>query len=212
MKQMFWFNKKQLPPNIETFPDDQQDVIYGNSDGSVMYPLELDPESELQYANALPVMREILRNWMLLDIKLAADNGQPLNSTLSYQIKSIDLKFLPTDTMHEALLRCMHDTPANYSGTRLQDAFVRIALAVPTPVLQVFTGRFLYGMLYSISNEINGIPVPTKPQWIALLAELPWVPYLVLIQDIFETDKVLSELFSKISEDYSNRNSNNNEA
>lgn len=180
---MNWFKKAPLLDNTE--------VIYGDPDGMQKFRLVCDPEL---YAKGLDTIRGLLREWMIQDIVQTTSNGQKLETSLLYQIKDIDLKVLPYPVQKEVLLKCMEDTPMDYSGSRLLDTFVRINIEVPTEVLETVKGKFLYGMVYGLSKQIGEVVYPTKQDWLNLLAEVAWCPYLIFIQQLFDSDEITDRI------------------
>lgn len=184
---MLWFKKKEVLDSTE--------VIYGDPDGLVKFRLVCDPEL---YAKGLDTIRTLLREWMVQDIVQTTTNGQTLESSLLYQIKDVDLKVLPFPIQKETLMRCMEDTPMNFSGSRLLDTFVRINVEVPTEVLETVKGKFLYGMVYGLPRSVGDLVYPVKQDWINLISEMVWAPYLLFIQQLFDSDEITARI-SKIS-------------
>lgn len=180
---MNWFKKAPLLDNTE--------VIYGDPDGMQKFRLVCDPEL---YAKGLDTIRGLLREWMIQDIVQTTSNGQKLETSLLYQIKDIDLKVLPYPVQKEVLLKCMEDTPMDYSGSRLLDTFVRINIEVPTEVLETVKGKFLYGMVYGLPKQIGEVVYPTKQDWLNLLSEVVWCPYLIFIQQLFDSDEITDRI------------------
>ena len=183
---MFSFFKKRIPL-------DTNEIIYGDERGLVRYRLVCDPDI---YAKGLEKIFEHLRTWIIQDITQTTNNNQPIETTLIYQIKDIDLKVLPYPIQKETLINCMKDTEINFSGARLLDTFVRINIEVPTEVLETVKGKFLYGMIYGLPKELGDIVYPKRQDWLNLITEMPWAPFLVFLQELFDSDTITAKISS----------------
>lgn len=148
----------------------------------------LSVDQEL-YDKCLEKIKGFLKTWAMQDIYLATNTNQPVEATLIFQLKDIDIKFLPYPSYKEVLRLCMKDTPVNNSGSRFFDAIVRIHMAIEPSILAAIKGRFISSMTYALSAQINDMQLPSKEDWIRLLAEMPWVIYLPFIQELYETDE-----------------------
>ena len=95
------------------------------------------------------------------------------------------------------LLQIIADDEISHGGSRLLDAIVLIHTVVPTEVIETFKGKFLYGMLYGLSNAENKLP--TKEMWVYALAVVPWIPFIIIIQEIMSLES-MSGATSSISE------------
>ena len=164
---------------------DNTAIIFADDSGLIGWPLDCDQQL---FETGTAVIKKHLKIWAMQDIAFTTSNNQPVESSLIYQLKDFDLKLLPYDEPKETLMQVLRDTPVNASGTRLMDAFVRIALETPTPVVETLKGRLLYGMVYGISRVINEVAMPSKALWVKLIQEFPWVIYLPFIQELYETD------------------------
>ena len=172
---------------------DTNEIIYGDEFGLIRYRLLCDPEI---YAKGLEKVSEHLRKWIVQDIIQTTNNNQAIETTLLFQIKDIDLKVLPYPIQKDTLLKCMTDTEINFSGSRLLDTFTRINIEVPTEVLETIKGKFLYGMIYGLPKSLGDIVYPKRQDWLNLIAEMPWCPFLVFIQDLFDSDEITSKISS----------------
>lgn len=150
----------------------------------VMYPIMAENNEE--YENGLETMKNLIARWILQDIKLVTEIGRPLESSLSYSLRNIDVKFLPFPSYWDILLQSMKDTEFNRSGSRFFDTIANIYIEVPTEVIRTFIGKFLYGMIYGLPRYINDQPVPTKDDWVNFLAQVPWAPFLQLVQTVLD--------------------------
>jgi hypothetical protein len=185
------FNFFKDPPSpIE----DTADVIYLDQDGDSFFSLECDP---MLYAQGLNSIRTILANWIKEDRAIAADTAIGVEGTVSYLLNNIDVKMLPHAIYLDNLLKIITDTEINHGGSRLLDAIVLIHTVVPTEVIETFKGKFLYGMLYGLSNVENKLP--TKDMWVYALATVPWIPFIVIIQEIISLES-LGNATSSITE------------
>lgn len=182
--------------NIVPFLPDNEQQIFRSYNPTDFYPLEVEDTEE--YRHTLEVIRDNLRSWMAQDQAFTASTAQPLTYSLSYSLKEIDLKFLPYPAYLARFKECLMDTEINNSGSRLMDVINRIYLMIPPRHMAVLQGRFIYGMIYGMAAEVNGRPLPSKEDWIDLLDQYPWVPFLAFIQDIYETDEVLAQVLKRI--------------
>ena len=168
----------------EPITEDSMDGII--LDENYTLPIIMDNE---EYRKGLETMKGILANWIRQDFtSLSMIRQSPATDSLVHAFRNIDLKFLPYPLMREQLENALEDTNISFSGSRFFDAIVLIHSQVPTEVIETFKGKFLHGMLYGLPREINGNPLPSKQNWISLLAKHPWVPFIQLIQAIFEDE------------------------
>ena len=175
---MFNFFKK--PPLLDT-----SDTIYLDQNGTSFFSLECDPAL---YAQGLNSIRTILANWIKEDRAIAADTALSIEGTVSYLLNNIDVKMLPHAIYLDNLLQIIADDEINRGGSRLLDAIVLIHTVVPTEVIETFKGKFLYGMLYGLSNIDDKFP--TKDMWVYALAIVPWIPFIVIIQEIMSLESM----------------------
>lgn len=186
---MLFFSKKPAPEIKDT-----TETIYLSNDGSSFYELICDP---LLYAQGLMSIRTILANWIAEDRAIAASTAIDTKGTVSYLLNTLDVKMVPHAIYLEQLINIIQDNEVNRGGSRLLDAIALIHTVVPTEVIQCFKGKFLYGMVYGLS-DVNNI-LPTKEQWVHALAVIPWIPFIIIIQEILSTEYIGSNVTSSIS-------------
>lgn len=188
---MLFFSKKPEPkPELK----DTTDIIYLSEDGSSFYELTCDP---LLYAQGLMSIRTILSNWITEDRFIASSTAIDPQGTVSYLLNTLDIKMIPHAIYLEQLINIIQDNDINRGGSRLLDAIVLIHTVVPTEVIQCFKGKFLYGMLYGLS-DVNQV-LPNKSQWVYALAVVPWIPFISIIQEIMSLENLGSNVTSSIS-------------
>lgn len=188
---MLFFSKKPEPkPELK----DTTDIIYLSEDGSSFYELTCDP---LLYAQGLMSIRTILSNWIIEDRFIASSTAIDPQGTVSYLLNTLDIKMIPHAIYLEQLINIIQDNDINRGGSRLLDAIVLIHTVVPTEVIQCFKGKFLYGMLYGLS-DVNQV-LPNKSQWVYALAVVPWIPFISIIQEIMSLENLGSNATSSIS-------------
>lgn len=187
---MLFFSKKKFTPEIK----DTTETIYLTNDGSSFYELSCDP---LLYSQGLMSIRTILANWIAEDRAIAADTAIDTKGTVSYLLNTLDVKMVPHAIYLEQLINIIKDNEVNRGGSRLLDAIALIHTVVPTDVIQCFKGKFLYGMLYGLS-DVNNV-LPTKEQWVHALAVIPWIPFIIIIQEILSTEYLGTNATSSIS-------------
>ena len=188
---MLFFSKKPEPkPELK----DTTDIIYLSEDGSSFYELTCDP---LLYAQGLISIRTILSNWITEDRFIASSTAIDPQGTVSYLLNTLDIKMIPHAIYLEQLINIIQDNDINRGGSRLLDAIVLIHTVVPTEVIQCFKGKFLYGMLYGLS-DVNQV-LPNKSQWVYALAVVPWIPFISIIQEIMSLENLGSNATSSIS-------------
>ena len=188
---MLFFSKKPEPkPELK----DTTDIIYLSEDGSSFYELTCDP---LLYAQGLMSIRTILSNWITEDRFIASSTAIDPQGTVSYLLNTLDIKMIPHAIYLEQLINIIQDNDINRGGSRLLDASVLIHTVVPTEVIQCFKGKFLYGMLYGLS-DVNQV-LPNKSQWVYALAVVPWIPFISIIQEIMSLENLGSNVTSSIS-------------
>ena len=187
---MLFFSKKKPEPEIK----DTTDAIYLTKDGKSFYELSCDP---MLYAQGLQSIRTILANWIVEDRAIATDTAIDAKGTVSYLLNTLDVKMIPHAIYLEQLINIITDNEVNRGGSRLLDAIALIHTVVPTEVVQSFKGKFLYGMLYGLS-DVNSV-LPTKEQWVHALAVIPWIPFIIIIQEILSTEYLGPNATSSIS-------------
>ncbi len=179
-----WFLKHQ--PLV-----DNTDVIFLDESGAQALPLFCD---QTLYLQSRETIRSILRAWIMQDMNLATSaGGRPLDGSLAYRIRNVDLKYLAYPDQLANFLDCMQDTGTSFSGSRLMDAFVNIYLNVPIEITEYIKGKFLYGMLYGITST-NDREFPTKQEWVTTLKGYPWIPFLCYIQEMIDTEEEIVRL------------------
>lgn len=177
-----FFSKKSKPKPVL---NDTTDIIYLSEDGSSFYELTCDP---VLYAQGLISIRTILANWIAEDRAVATSTALAPQGTVSYLLNNLDIKMVPHAIYLEQLINIIRDNEVNRSGSRLLDAIALIHTVVPTEVIQCFKGKFLYGMLYGLSDIDQTLP--TKEQWVHALAVLPWIPFILIIQEIVSVENI----------------------
>lgn len=177
-----FFSKKSKPKPVL---NDTTDIIYLSEDGSSFYELTCDP---VLYAQGLISIRTILSNWIAEDRAVATSTALAPQGTVSYLLNNLDIKMVPHAIYLEQLINIIRDNEVNRSGSRLLDAIALIHTVVPTEVIQCFKGKFLYGMLYGLSDIDQTLP--TKEQWVHALAVLPWIPFILIIQEIMSVENI----------------------
>lgn len=177
-----FFSKKSKPKPVL---NDTTDIIYLSEDGSSFYELTCDP---VLYAQGLVSIRTILANWIAEDRAVATSTALAPQGTVSYLLNNLDIKMVPHAIYLEQLINIIRDNEVNRSGSRLLDAIALIHTVVPTEVIQCFKGKFLYGMLYGLSDIDQTLP--TKEQWVHALAVLPWIPFILIIQEIMSVENI----------------------
>lgn len=170
---------------------DTTEALYLDETGLRYLPLQGDNEA---VTRAVEKINDILRKWMMQDLMTTTENNQSVDDSLLYQLKEIDLKFLPFPIQLSTLERCMEDTELNHSGSRLMDAIVQISIEVPIEIAELIKGKFLYAQLFSIPRSINGIELPTKNDWLQTFQAVPWAHYLQFIQQLFDEDDIIKKL------------------
>lgn len=177
-----FFSKKSKPKPVL---NDTTDIIYLSEDGSSFYELTCDP---VLYAQGLISIRTILSNWIAEDRAVATSTALAPQGTVSYLLNNLDIKMVPHAIYLEQLINIIRDNEVNRSGSRLLDAIALIHTVVPTEVIQCFKGKFLYGMLYGLSDIDQTLP--NKEQWVHALAVLPWIPFILIIQEIMSVENI----------------------
>lgn len=192
------FFKKQEPQEPEQeeitpiYKEDTLDRIYLDATGDRFY--ELNSVSDEEIRSALEIIKNKLHYWMLLDISIAGSvNIKPLES-FSVRLATIDLKYLPKTGNWSQLDSYIESNTAYQPASRLLDVITEISLEVSPKLLECLKGRFLYGMLYSLPLSLNEKAFPTKYEWLDALAQQPWIFYLPLIQEIYDTDHAIAKL------------------
>ena len=162
-------------------PDDTE-YIYLSEDGDFNFPLTY--EDNAVYAAGLNDIRTIFIKWIAEDQRLAAETGQRIEGTVSYLLGTLDLKFLANPSSIQRLLDILQCDGITQSGSRFLDAIMLIYATVPTPVLECYKGKFLYGVIYGLPNTIDENKLPTKEMWVELLRTAPYAPFILLLQEV----------------------------
>lgn len=180
-----FFSRKVILPEIPT-------CIVTNEETGELLPLVMQPgdlEGEQAYKDATEIVKHHLSVWMQSDLFYVTKTNRHFDVTLSHQIYCLSLPFLPTPRAMEAFAHILSGNGINSSGTRLIEACIRATSYITPEAFKVITGRFLYAMTETTQQVApTGDPYPSKEEWVALLTEVPWVPYLQFIQELYETD------------------------
>ena len=49
-------------------------------------------------------------------------------------------------------------------------------------------------MVYGLPKQIGEITYPNKQDWLNLLSEVSWCPYLIFIQQLFDSDEITDKI------------------
>ena len=201
-----FLHKKAPAPEIDTEstetteneskPIDTVSTIY--LDREQKYFLPLDYPDEHEYKELLEIVRAKLRSWMLMDIDLARSVDRAVDSSLSIKLATIDIKFLPKTGNWTQFLSYIENNPIYSPLTRLLDTIDQLAMEVPPKFLETVKGRFLYGMVYMMPKKCSSHDLPTKDEWVSILTQMPWIFLLPIIQELYDTDKVIQLLNRKL--------------
>lgn len=198
-----FIHKKAPAPEIDTEPTendskpiDTVSTIY--LDREQKYFLPLDYPDEHEYKELLEIVRAKLRSWMLMDIDLARSVDRAVDSSLSIKLATIDIKFLPKTGNWTQFLSYIENNPIYSPLTRLLDTIDQLAMEVPPKFLETVKGRFLYGMVYMMPKKCSSHDLPTKDEWVSILTQMPWIFLLPIIQELYDTDKVIQLLNRKL--------------
>ena len=201
-----FLHKKAPVPEIDTEPTESSEnelkpidtisTIY--LDREQKYFLPLDYPDEHEYKELLEIVRAKLRSWMLMDIDLARSVDRAVDSSLSIKLATIDIKFLPKTGNWTQFLSYIENNPIYSPLTRLLDTIDQLAMEVPPKFLETVKGRFLYGMVYMMPKKCSSHDLPTKDEWVSILTQMPWIFLLPIIQELYDTDKVIQLLNRKL--------------
>ena len=180
----------------ESKPIDTISTIY--LDREQKYFLPLDYPDEHEYKELLEIVRAKLRSWMLMDIDLARSVDRAVDSSLSIKLATIDIKFLPKTGNWTQFLSYIENNPIYSPLTRLLDTINQLSMEVPPKFLETVKGRFLYGMVYMMPKKCSSHDLPTKDEWVSILTQMPWIFLLPIIQELYDTDKVIQLLNRKL--------------
>ena len=181
---------------IENKSIDTISTIY--LDDEQNYFLSLDYPDEHEYKELLEIVRAKLRSWMLMDIDLAKSIDRGIDNSLSIKLATIDLKFLPKTGNWIQFLSYIENNPIYSPLPRLLDTINQLSMEVPPRFLETLKGRFLYGMVYMMPKNFNSYALPTKDEWVSVLTQMPWIFLLPIIQELYDTDKVVQMLNRKL--------------
>lgn len=181
---------------IENKSIDTISTIY--LDDEQNYFLSLDYPDEHEYKELLEIVRAKLRSWMLMDIDLAKSIDRGVDNSLSIKLATIDLKFLPKTGNWIQFLSYIENNPIYSPLPRLLDTIDQLSMEVPPRFLETLKGRFLYGMVYMMPKKFNSYALPTKDEWVSVLTQMPWIFLLPIIQELYDTDKVVQMLNRKL--------------
>ena len=184
------------PDPIENKSIDTISTIY--LDDEQNYFLSLDYPDEHEYKELLEIVRAKLRSWMLMDIDLAKSIDRGVDNSLSIKLATIDLKFLPKTGNWIQFLSYIENNPIYSPLPRLLDTIDQLSMEVPPRFLETLKGRFLYGMVYMMPKKFNSYALPTKDEWVSVLTQMPWIFLLPIIQELYDTDKVVQMLNRKL--------------
>jgi hypothetical protein len=139
------------------------------------------------YQSGLKEASTVIESWINQELDNNTALSERIQSSIVFELRKFDLKYLPYPVQINSLESVLMDTELSNAGSRFFDMIVELYTKVPTEVLETYRGKFLHAMLYGLPRNINDKPLPNKEAWTILLSTHPWVPFIKLIQDIFET-------------------------
>ena len=139
------------------------------------------------YQSGLKEATAVIDSWIAQELNNNNALAERIQSSIIFELRKFDLKYLPYPVQISSLENVLLDTELSNAGSRFFDMIVELYTKVPTEVLETYKGKFLHAMLYGLPRNINDRPLPDKEAWTILLSKHPWVPFIKLIQDIFET-------------------------
>lgn len=160
------------------------------------YPLEM--EDAERFDKEYQIATEIIQDWITQDIVFTRSSNNPIESSLVYQLMNLPICTLAFEEQVQILSDCLRDTRISVATLRMFDMITRLNTRLSIEFILVLTGKFLYSVLYglpqtyAISNQ--EIHLPDKMDWANLLQAHPWIPFLTIIQKIYDFDESVRKL------------------
>ena len=180
-------NNKIIMPLL---PFDEKHPLYR------VYPLKM--EDAERFDKEYQIATETIQDWIAQDIVFTRGSGHPIESSLVYQLKNLPICTLAFEEQVQVLSDCLRDTRISVATLRMFDMITRLNTRLSIEFNLVLTGKFLYSVLYglpqtyAISNQ--EIHLPDKMDWANLLQVHPWIPFLTIIQKIYDFDESVRKL------------------
>lgn len=156
------------------------------TDPSKIYPLI--PVDTERYDRDMEKIKNILTTWMNSDANIENASNRDINDSLTMQFVQLNVK---TAIHSDILASLITDTFASKAGTRFMDCILRINMHVSIDTIYTLTGKFIYTMVHSFGAHA---PLPLevdKGQWFDYVKDFPWIIYIPIIQEIYDTEEVL---------------------
>lgn len=180
-------NTKIIMPLL---PFDEKHPLYR------VYPLKM--EDAERFDKEYQIATETIQDWIAQDIVFTRSSGHPIESSLVYQLKNLPICTLPFEEQVQVLSDCLRDTRISVATLRMFDMVTRLNTRLSIEFNLVLTGKFLYSVLYglpptyAIGNQ--EFHLPSKMDWANLLKVHPWIPFLTIIQKIYDFDESVRKL------------------
>ena len=143
------------------------------------------------------MIKAYISTWITQEIELLASMGMKPENGLINTFKTVDIRMLGWSTVLDSFEKLLEDTAISIQGVRFEDLILRITLNVPSEILEVITGKFLYGVLYRTRQTVNKNQYPTKEAWELSLIRIPWLPLLPFIQEVMDTEQTIKRITTK---------------
>lgn len=180
-----WPFAKETPAT----PDTTDAIWIGNRS----YPLVCDNQL---YFDSLERIKQYISSWLSQEIDLEKETTFSEYSLIKVLYQT-DIRNLAWESALEMFLTILRDSSISRQSVRLEDLIVRIAINIPTEVLETITGKFLYGVLYKTRRTVNETEYPQKEEWEHALMEIPWIPLLPLFQEVMDQDHSIRRIAEK---------------
>ena len=199
-------------------PLDTNTEIYLDDTGTRFLPLTYENAEE--FDRYVKLIQDKLRQWIALDMTMVTHLAREASSSLAARFATLDLKQLPFDGTRVQLLSYIAGDDAYRPFPRFLDVVNEITLEIPVAMTECLKGKFLYTMLYVCPQEVGARPMPTvamapdpeaesdsepeppiyqmptKQQWLDLLADHPWVYLITFVQALYDYDVFVSDIVS----------------
>ena len=162
------------------YPDTSTNITFGDE------YIDLTVEDVQQYHDEMSRAKQYITEWMRNELTIAEELNLDVRNTLPYIFSTMNINSMSLPESYTRIDSIMSDTKEYRPGSRWLETVVRIHLNVDTTALTTFAGKFLDAYVYRLGIDYTS---GTKQDWEDVLFRYPWIPYIVLVQEAWDTNE-----------------------
>ena len=177
---MSWFSWIRGISPDDDYPDTSTNITFGDE------YIDLTLEDVQQYHDEMSRAKQYITEWMRNELTIAEELNLDVRNTLPYIFSTMNINSMSLPESYTRIDSIMSDTKEYRPGSRWLETVVRIHLNVDTAALTTFVGKFLDAYVYRLGIDYTS---GTKQDWEDVLFRYPWIPYIVLVQEAWDTNE-----------------------